>query len=55
MEARKEKGRGRGSPRRAWEDCVIDEARRKGKTLAELRVLTRDRTASRRWTEEPML
>jgi hypothetical protein len=32
MEARREKRRGRGRPRRTWEDCVIDVARRKGKT-----------------------
>jgi hypothetical protein len=28
-EARREKRRGRGSPRKTWEDCVIDVARRK--------------------------
>jgi hypothetical protein len=38
-EARREKRRGRGRPRRTWEDCVIDVARRKGKTLADLRRL----------------
>jgi hypothetical protein len=32
MEARREKRRGRGRPRRTWEYCVIDAARRKGKT-----------------------
>ena len=32
MEARREKRRGRGRPRRTWEDCMIDAARRKGKT-----------------------
>ena len=37
MEARREKRRGRGRPRRTWEDCVIDVARRKGKTLADLK------------------
>jgi hypothetical protein len=47
MEARREKRRGRGRPRRTWEDCVIDVARRKGKTLADLRRLARDRTAFR--------
>jgi hypothetical protein len=39
MEARREKRRGRGRPMRTWEDCVIDVARRKGKTLADLRRL----------------
>ena len=55
MEGRMEKRRGRGRPGRTWEDCVIDAARRKGKTLAHLRRLTRDRTASRQWTEDPTL
>jgi hypothetical protein len=32
MEARRGKRRGRGRPRRTWEDCVIDVARRKAKT-----------------------
>jgi hypothetical protein len=31
MEARREKRRGRGRPRRTWEDCVIDAVRRKRK------------------------
>jgi hypothetical protein len=55
MEARKEKRRGRGRPWRAWEDCVIGAARRKGNTLADLRRLARDRTAFRQWTENPTL
>jgi hypothetical protein len=55
MEARREKRRGRGRPRRTWEDCVIDAARRKGKTLVDLRRLARDRTAFRQWTEDPTL
>jgi hypothetical protein len=29
MEARREKRRGIGRPRKTWEDCVIDVARRK--------------------------
>jgi hypothetical protein len=47
MEGRREKRRGRGRPRRTWEDCVIDVARRKGKTLVDLRRLARDRIAFR--------
>ena len=43
MEARREKRRGRGRPRRTWEDCVIDVGRRKGKTLADMKRLARDR------------
>jgi hypothetical protein len=38
-EARREKRRGRGRPRRTWEDCVIDVARRKGKAFVELKRL----------------
>jgi hypothetical protein len=33
VKARREKRRGIGRPRKTWEDCVIDAARRKGKTL----------------------
>jgi hypothetical protein len=51
-EARREKRRGRGRPRRTWEDCVIDAARRKGKTLADMKRLARERTAFRQRTEE---
>jgi hypothetical protein len=47
MEAKREKRRGGGRPRRTWEDCMIDVAKRKGKTLADLRRLARDRTAFR--------
>jgi hypothetical protein len=50
VEARRERRRGRGRPRRTWEDCVIDVARRKGKT-ADMKRLARDRTAFRQWTE----
>jgi hypothetical protein len=52
MEARGEKRRSRGRPRRTWENCVIDAARRKGKALADLRRLARDRTAFRQLTED---
>jgi hypothetical protein len=54
-EARREKRRGRGRPRRTWEDCVIDVARRKGKTLADMKRLAGDRIAYRQWTEDPTL
>ena len=36
MEARWEKRRGR-RPRKTWEDCVIDVARRKVKTSADMK------------------
>jgi hypothetical protein len=55
MEARREKRRGRGRPRKTWEDSVIDVARRNGKTLADMKRLARDRTAFRQWTEDPTL
>jgi hypothetical protein len=54
-EARREKRRGRGRPRKTWEDCVIDVTRRKGKTFVELKRLTGDRTAFRKWTEDMTL
>jgi hypothetical protein len=47
IEVRREKRRSRGRPRRTWEDCVIDVARRKGKTLADMKRMARDRTAFR--------
>jgi hypothetical protein len=53
MEARREKRRGRGRPRKTWEDCVMDAARRKGKNLADMKRLARDRTAFRQRTEDP--
>jgi hypothetical protein len=55
MEARREKSRSTGRPRETWEDCVIHAARRKGKTLADMKRLARDRTAFRQWTEDPTL
>ena len=39
METRREKRRGRGRPRKTWEDCVIDVARRKRETCVELKRL----------------
>ena len=47
VEARREKRRGRGRPRKNWEECVIDVARRKGKTLADMKRLARDRRRRR--------
>jgi hypothetical protein len=48
MEARREKRRRRGRPRKTWEDCVIDATRRKGKTFVELKRLARARIAFRK-------
>jgi hypothetical protein len=53
--ARREIRRGRERPRKTWEDCVIDVARRKGKTFVELKRLAQDRIAFRKWTEDPTL
>jgi hypothetical protein len=53
--ARREKRRGRGRPRKTWEDCVIDVARRKGNTLADMRRLALDRIAFRQRTEDSTL
>ena len=39
----------------AWEECVIDVARTKGKTLADTKRLALDRIAFRQWTEDPTL
>jgi hypothetical protein len=55
MEARREKRRGKGIPRRTWEDCVIDVARRKGKTSADMKRLAGDRATFRQGTEDPTL
>jgi hypothetical protein len=55
VEVRREKRRGRGRPRRTWEDCVIDLAKRKGKNLADMKRLPLDRIAFRQWTEDPTL
>jgi hypothetical protein len=55
MKARREKRRGRGKPWKTWEDCVIDMARRKGKTVVEVKRLAPDRIDFRKWTDDPML
>jgi hypothetical protein len=55
METKREKRGGRGRPSTTWEDCVIDAARRKGNTSADMQRLARDRTAFRQWTEDPTL
>ena len=55
MEAKRKERRGRGRARKTWEDCVIDVAMRKGKTLADMKRLTRDRTAFMERTEDPAL
>jgi hypothetical protein len=52
MEAKRKKRRDTGRPRKAWEDCVIDVARRKGKDMNRL---AQDRIAFRQWNEDPTL
>jgi hypothetical protein len=51
MEAR----RARGRPRKTWEGCVIDAAKRKGKTFVELKRLARDRIGFSKWTKDKTL
>jgi hypothetical protein len=47
--------RGKGRPRKTWEDCVTDAARRKGKTFVELKRMAGDRITFRKWTEDPTM
>ncbi|KAJ4445432.1 hypothetical protein ANN_07237 [Periplaneta americana] len=57
MEMRVEERRGRGRPRINWEDTVVRIGRKRGKTLAEMKKMSRDRESWRVWTErgEPKL
>lgn len=51
MEMRVEGRRGRGRPRINWEDTVVRIGRKRGKTLAEMKKMSRDRESWRVWTE----
>jgi hypothetical protein len=55
MGARRGKRRGRGKPKKTWEDCEIDVVRRRGNTLTGIKRLARDRIVFRQWTEDPTL
>jgi hypothetical protein len=45
--------RGRGRPRKAWEDVIEELGRQKGKTMREMDKLAKDRKGFSRWTEDP--
>ena len=45
--------RGRGCPRKTWEDVIEELGRQKGKTMREMEKLAKDRKGFSRWTEDP--
>ena len=45
--------RGRGRPRRTWEDVIEELGRQKGKTVREMDKLAKDGIRFSRWTEDP--
>ena len=45
--------RGRGRPRKTWENVIEELGRQKGKTVREMDKLAKDRKGFSRWTEEP--
>jgi hypothetical protein len=45
--------RGRGRPRKTWEDMIEELGRQKGKTVREMDKLAKDRIMFGRWTEDP--
>ena len=45
--------RGRGCPRKIWEDVIEELGRQKGKTVREMDKLAKDRISFSRWTEGP--
>jgi hypothetical protein len=45
--------RGRGRPRKTWEDVIEEFGRQKGKTMREMDKLAKDRNGFSRWTEDP--
>ena len=45
--------RGRGRPRKTWEDVIEELGRQKGKTVREMDKLAKDRKGCSRWTEDP--
>ena len=50
FEARTEGTRGRGRPRLEWEKYLAEIAKEKGKSLPEVKKLSRDRKEYRKWT-----
>jgi hypothetical protein len=45
--------RGRGRPKKIWEDVIEEMGRQKGKTMREMDKLAKDRKGFSRWTEDP--
>jgi hypothetical protein len=45
--------KGRGRPRKTWEDVIEELGRQKGKTMREMNELAKDRQGFSRWTEDP--
>jgi hypothetical protein len=45
--------RGRGCPRKTWEDVIGELGREKGKTVREMDKLAKDRKGFGKWTEDP--
>jgi hypothetical protein len=54
-EARPEGGRTRGRPRKSYEDRIEETARRKGKSLREMRRLAVDRGRWKEFVEAPLM
>ena len=44
--------RGRGRPRKTWEDVIEELGRQKGKTVREMDKLAKDKMRFSRWTED---
>lgn len=53
FEARREGKRGRGRPRLTWMDTIRREVEKRGKSMAEVKRLARDRIEFRKWIEDP--
>ena len=53
LEARPERGRGKGRPRVEWEEYVEGLARKRGRKLPEARRLAQDRGEYRKWLLKP--
>jgi hypothetical protein len=45
--------RGRGRPRKTWEEVMEELGRQKGKTVREMDKLAKDGIMFSRWTEDP--
>jgi hypothetical protein len=50
--ARPIRKRGRGRPRKTWDDVIEESGRQKEKTMREMEKLAKDRKGFSRWTED---